>query len=149
MKKCILISPWSRQLKDNSYNPKNYPYWPAVIKGLEDEYDFIQIGVPGEEKLTEDFRVGLPLAEVKKLVLSCDAWISVDNFLPHLAHLLGKPGIAIWGISDPLIFGYPENKNLLKSRKNLRENQFYVWDGLKYDKNVFVDADVVIKAVRG
>lgn len=148
MNKYILLSPWSKMLRDKSYNPKNYPWWPEVITGLKDEFDILQIGVQGEEKLTEDFRVGLSLVEVKKLIIDCHTWISVDNFLPHFAHLLGKSGIAIWGISDPNVFGYPENKNLLKSRKNLRENQFYIWDGLKYDKSVFVDPDVVIKAVK-
>lgn len=148
MKKSILISPFSKELRDKSYNPKNYPWWSEVIKGLKDEFDIIQIGVEGEVRLVDDVRHNLPLAEVKKLILSCYKWISVDNFLPHCAHLLGKPGIAIWGISDPNVFGYPENKNLLKSRKNLRENQFYIWDGLKYDKNVFVAPEVVIKAVK-
>lgn len=151
MKNFILISPWSRMLRDKSYNPKNYPYWPEVIKGLKDDYDIIQIGVTGEKQLVDDFRTNLPLKIIKKMLLQpeCHTWIAVDNFLGHLAHLVGKPGIAIWGLSDPNVFGYRENKNLLKARKYLRENQFWVWDGLTYDPRVFVTADRVIEAVRG
>ena len=152
MKNYILISPWSRELRDKSYNPKNYPYWSEAIEGLKDDYDIIQIGVTDEKKLVDDFRVNLTLKVIGELLMDpkCHTWISVDNFLPHLAHVVGKePGIVIWGISDPNIFGYRENKNLLKARKYLREAQFQIWDGLKYDPNVFVTADRVIEAVRG
>ncbi len=147
MKDFILISPWSKQLRDKSCNPKNYPWWPEVIRRLKMDYDIVQIGVQGEEKLTEDFRVNLPLVDVKVLIQECYVWISVDNFLPHLAHLIEKSGIVIWGISDPLVFGYSNNINLLKSRKNLRENQFYIWEGIKYNPSVFVSPDAVLSAV--
>ena len=149
-KKYVVISPWSKMLRDKSYNPKNYPYWLEVIERLKDDYDVVQIGIAGEEQLTEDFRANLSLKVIGELISNenCHTWIAVDNFLQHLMKLKGKPGIVLWGISDPNVFGYPENKNLLKSRKYLRDNQFYIWDGLKYNKNVFVDADVVIKAVK-
>jgi ADP-heptose:LPS heptosyltransferase len=136
-------------LRDKSYNPKNYPYWKELVKGLADDYDIIQIGVEGEEQLVEDFRVDLPISDIKNLLRCADTWISVDNFLPHLAHLLKKPGIVLWGESDPNIFGYPENKNLLKSRRNLRPDQFGIWDGRTHRPEIFVDAEVVINAVRG
>jgi len=151
MNNYILISPWSKELRDKSYNPKNYPHWPKVIEGLKDDWHIIQIGVTGEKQLVDDFRVNLPLRTIGDLLLApeCHTWISVDNFLPHLAYLVNKSGIVLWGISDPNIFGYRENKNLLKARKYLREYQFQIWDGLKYDPNVFVTADRVIEAVRG
>lgn len=148
----IIISPWSKELRDKSYNPKNYPYWPEVIEGLKDDYDLIQIGVTNEKKLVDDFRINLSLKIIGELLMApkCYMWISVDNFLPHLAHVVGKePGVVLWGISDPNIFGYRENKNLLKARKYLREHQFGIWDGLTYDPKVFVTADRVIEAVRG
>ncbi len=151
-RKYIIISPWSKQLRDGSYNPKNYNSWPEVIDGLKDGYDIIQIGITGEKQLVEDFRINLSLRAIGELLMApeCHTFISCDNFLPHLAHVVGKePGIVLWGISDPNIFGYKENKNLLKARKYLRENQFYIWDGLTYDPKVFVTADRVIEAVRG
>lgn len=149
MKNFILVSPWSRILRDGTYNAKNYPWWPEVIEGIKDVYDIVQIGVEGEQKLVDDFRVNLPLVEIGFLVKDCYTWISVDNFLPHLAHLVEKPGIVLWGPSDPNIFGYKENKNLLKARKYLRQNQFGIWDGIKHDPSSFVPPDYVINAVRG
>jgi ADP-heptose:LPS heptosyltransferase len=152
MNNYILISPWSKELRDKSYNPKNYPHWPEVVEDLKNDYEIIQIGVTGEKKLVDDFRINLTLKALGELLLDpkCYSWISVDNFLPHLAHVVGKePGVVLWGISDPNIFGYKENKNLLKARKYLREHQFGIWDGLTYDPKVFVTADRVIEAVRG
>lgn len=148
MKNVILISPWSKMLRDKSYNPKNYGYWKELIDGLKGDYDIIQIGIEGEEQLVEDFRKNLSMKELKNLLKHTHTWISVDNFLPHLAHLIDKPGIVLWGISDPEIFGYRENINLLKSRDNLRRDQFGVWDGLEYKTEVFVDPEVVIAAVK-
>lgn len=149
-RKYIIISPWSKMLRDGSYNPKNYPHWKKVIDGIKSDFDIIQIGIPGEVKLVDDFRIGLPLKKIKELLLDerCHTWVAVDNFLQHLSFLIKKPGIVLYGISDPNVFGYRENKNLLKARKYLRDNQFYIWDGLKYDPKVFVDADKVIEAVR-
>jgi hypothetical protein len=152
MNNYILISPWSRELRDKSQNPKNYPWWPEVIEGLKDDYDLIQLGIAGETKLVEDFRINLSLRIIGELLLApeCFTWIAVDNFFPHLAHVVGKePGVVLWGISDPNIFGYRENKNLLKARKYLREQQFQIWDGLTYDPRVFVSPERVIEAVRG
>jgi ADP-heptose:LPS heptosyltransferase len=148
MKKYILISPYSKILRAGTYNAKNYPWWPVVIANLKNEYEVIQVGIKEEPPLVEDFRPNLKLKEVAKLIEDCFVWISVDNFFPHLAHLVGKPGIVVWGVSDPNIFGYKENKNLLKSKKYLRENQFFIWDGVKHDSNVFVTPEVIIKAVK-
>jgi ADP-heptose:LPS heptosyltransferase len=138
-------------LRDKSYNPKNYPFWPEVVEVLKDDYDIIQIGIKEEKQLVSDFRPNLKLKQIGELLLDahCHTFISVDNFLPHLAHLVGKQGVVLWGISDPNIFGYPEHKNLLKARKYLRENQFGIWDGITYDKNVFVPPEKVIETVRG
>jgi len=134
MQTCI-ISPFSRPLRNGNPNPKNYPYWKELIKLLP--YHVIQVGVEGEERLVDDVRFNLSLKELEALIKECDLWISVDSFLPHLAHHVGKPGIVIWGKSDPLIFGYKENKNVILSRKNLRTNQFIFWEDEPYDKSVF------------
>ncbi len=141
MQKCI-ISPFSRPLRNGKPNPKNYPYFKELIKLLP--YHVIQVGVKGEEKLVKDCRFNLSIKELEALIKECDLWISVDSFLPHLAHHVGKPGIVIWGKSDPLIFGYSENKNVIMSRENLRTNQFIFWEDEPYDKDVFVKPDKVL-----
>jgi hypothetical protein len=63
----------------------------------------------------------------------------------HLAWSEGKPGIVLWGISDPLIFGHPENTNLLKGREYLASNQFLWWEAHEFDADRFVKPDVVLQ----
>jgi ADP-heptose:LPS heptosyltransferase len=130
-------------------NPKNYPYWKELLALLKKEH-IIQLGVKGkgEEKLTKDFRRDLSLGEIKKLINECDFWISVDNFFPHLAHHVLKPGVVIFGKSDPDIFGYPENINVLKDRKYIRKNQFALWEEEPYNEEVFVKPDLIIKNIK-
>ena len=139
----IIISPYARKLRDGRNNPKNYPHWKELI-GMIDE-PIVQIGVDGEEQLVEDFRKNLSLEELKILLLECRTWISVDSFFQHFAWDIGKPGIVLFGQSDPLIFGHPENTNLLKDRACLREKQFWWWEQTNYKPDVFVEPREVIK----
>jgi ADP-heptose:LPS heptosyltransferase len=142
----IVISPFSKKLRNGKENPKNYPYWKGVISLLKQK-NIIQIGVEGETKLVNDFRKGLSLDQIKKLISECDFWMSVDNFLPHLAHHIPKPGVVLWGYSDPNIFGYKENLNLLKNRNYLRKDQFNIWEAIEYNEDVFMSANDVVKEV--
>jgi ADP-heptose:LPS heptosyltransferase len=105
----------------------------------------IHVGVEGEEQLVEDFRTNLPLNELSKLIMECDTWIGVDSFFQHLCWDLNKPGIVLWGQSDPNIFGHPENINLLKDREYLMKNQFLMWELVPYRKDCFVDPNEVIQ----
>lgn len=144
MKTCI-ISPFSRPLRNGKPNPKNYPYWKELIELLP--YHVIQIGVKGEEKLVKDCRFNLSIKELKKLIKDCDLWISVDTFLPHLAHHVGKSGVVIWGTSDPNIFGYLENKNVIINREKLRSNQFIFWENEVFDESVFPKPEQLLNAI--
>lgn len=145
----ILISPYAKKLRDKEGpNPKDYPYWDDVVSMLKPN-NIIQLGVAGERKVIgcAEVRKNLPFAQIRKLVEECKVWISVDNFLPHMAHHIPKPGVVIWGRSDPNIFGYPENINLLKDRKYLKEDQFMIWEACPYSKEPFIDPKEVYAAV--
>jgi ADP-heptose:LPS heptosyltransferase len=109
----------------------------------------VQVGITGEKQLVPDFRKDLSLAELKELIKNCHIWISVDSFFQHMGWDQKKPGIVLWGPSDPLIFGHPENKNLLKDRKYLTENQFLWWEGVDYSIDRFVKPEVVMEALKG
>ena len=126
----ILLHPYAQKLRNGLSNPKTYPYWPQLIALLDGEEPIIQVGVEEEEglPLVEDFRRGMRLKAIESLLRECKYWIAVDSFLPHLAHHLPKPGVVLWGPSDPEIFGYPENLNLLKGREWLRKDQFAIWE---------------------
>jgi len=141
----ILIHPFAQSLRSGLTNPKNYPWWSELLEHLPKP--IVQIGVVGEMPLVPDVRIGLPLKQIRSLLSECDYWISVDSFLPHLAHYLPKPGVVLWSKSDPRIFGYPENLNLLKGREHLRAKQFRIWEEESYDPDAFMSADQVVSAI--
>ena len=147
----IIISPYSRQLRSlGKENPKNYPFWNDVVSGLKLNGVYIyQIGVQGEKKIegVDEFLVNKSLKDLEVLVKECDTWISVDNFFQHLCYLIDKPGIVLFGPSDPLIFGHKENINLLKDRKFLRKFQFASWEDISKNDDVFVFPDEVINTI--
>ena len=150
--KRIIISPHSRTMRNAKANPKNYPIksWIELVSILKSNGAYvIQVGMPGETKIdgVNEIQFGLSLAELKKLIESCDSWISVDNFFHHLCNLVGKPGTVIFGQSDPLIFGHPNNDNILKDRRYLREKQFDIWETCEYNEDAFVEPSIVADCV--
>jgi hypothetical protein len=141
----IVISPYSRPLNNGKTNPKNYPFWAELISMIEEP--IVQIGVEGEVQLVDDFRKGLPISQLKELLRECRTWISCDSFFQHLGWIEGKKGIVLWSVSDPLIYGHPENINLLKDRKYLAGNQFLWWEAYDHNEETFVPAREVFKCL--
>lgn len=142
----ILLAPYARKMRNNEENPKNYPFFPELIELLKGN-DIIQLGVEGEKQLVPDFRKNLSIKEIKALLQVCDFWISVDSFLQHLAYHVNKKGVVLWSISDPKIFGYPTNLNILKDKGYLRAKQFDIWEAEIFDSNKFLQAEEVYKLV--
>jgi ADP-heptose:LPS heptosyltransferase len=145
----IIISPYSKRLINGRTNPKNYPFWGELVQEISKTEHIVQVGIEGEEQLVPDFRKNLPVGQLRALIQECDTWISCDSFFQHLAWDEGKPGIVLWSVSDPLIYGHPENVNLLKSRDCLSENQFLWWEFVEHDPNKFVQPGIVMEALRG
>jgi ADP-heptose:LPS heptosyltransferase len=148
----ILISPYARSLRNGEKNhPKNYPHWDQLIPMLLDlKLPLVQTGSGNEEALPgiTDMRRNLPLPQLANLIKNCDTWISVDSFFQHYAWHLEKRGVVLWGQSDPVIVGHPENINLLKDRKYLREKQFWMWEQTTYQPEAFVGPEEVLAAVK-
>jgi ADP-heptose:LPS heptosyltransferase len=138
----IVISPFSKALLSGRVNPKNYPYWEELIALINEP--IVQIGIEGERQLVPDFRTSLPIADLKTLLKECRTWISCDSFLQHLGWIEGKAGIVLWSVSDPLIFGHPENTNLLKDRSYLAPNQFLWWDAYEFNADAFVKPEEIV-----
>ena len=150
MSKTIIISPYSRRLRNGKNNPKNFPYWEDVVKKLKlEDYKIVQVGVNGESKIdgVDEYLINLSLKKLSELINKCNVWIAVDNFFQHLAFMGGKRGIVIFSQSDPEIFGHKENVNLLKGRQYLRERQFDIWETTEYKEEAFVTSIDVINAV--
>ena len=141
----ILIHPFAKPLIKGGVNPKipGVAYWKELIALIDEP--IVQVGVEGEEQLVPDFRKNLTMPELKKLIAQCRTWIGIDSFFQHLAWDQGKPGIVLWSVSDPLIFGHPENINLLADRKYLASNQFLWWDYTPHNVDAFVKPEEVIK----
>lgn len=144
----ILIFPWAANTTDKKPSPKNYPYWDSVVAHLlKAGYSVVQVSRTGEKDVPGTTRKNdLTIDQIAKLMKECETWLSVDTFAPHMAWTLGEPGVAIFGSSDPLIFGHPENINLLKNRKYLRAQQFWLWSQESADPDRFVGPEAVINA---
>lgn len=142
----IIISPFAKKLTNGKENPKNFPHWKELISMIDEP--IVQIGIAGETQLCPDFRQNLSIYDLKQLLKECRTWISCDSFFQHLGWSEGKPGNVIWSISDPLIFGHPENNNLLKDRAYLAPNQFLWWEAYEFDPDRFFTAEQVFHALR-
>lgn len=142
----IVIAPFAKKLTNGKNNPKNYPFWDKLLPLVKDHV--VQVGVSGEERLVEDVRFDLSIQELRGLIHECKTWISCDSFFQHLAWDEGKRGIVLWSVSDPLIYGHPENINLLKSKDCLSTNQFLWWESVEHDPNKFVEPDEVLRALQ-
>lgn len=139
----IIISPYSQKLRNGKLNPKTYPFWKQLIPLINEP--IIQIGIEGEEQLVDDFRKNRSINELCQLLKDCRTWISCDSFFQHLAWREKKPGIVLWSVSDPLIFGHPENTNLLPNRDTLVPNQFLWWENTEHNPDYFAKPQEIIK----
>ncbi len=149
IKKVVVVCPFSRNLPTGEENPKNFPYWEELVKQLKDSGCYvIQIGVAGEKLIgADEIVLNASFERLKEVLDNSDTFISVDSFFPHFAHYHGKHGIVIFGQSDPNLFGYEENLNILKSRDYLRKEQFWLWTQAKFNKDAFISSKDVLDKV--
>jgi len=146
----ILFAPYAKHTVEGKPSPKNYPWWPEVVRGLSGVgFQVHQLAYGPEPKVPGVYTVTAnpTFKVIVKLLNECETWMSVDTFLQHMAWDIGKPGVAVFGPSDPVIFGHPENTNLLKNRLYLREQQFWWWSQCDFDPQNFVTPKEVVSAV--
>jgi hypothetical protein len=147
--KTCLIQPYARILKNKKRNAKNYPFWPALVTKLQVEgYELTQLHCENEVRINKLPIFEGKLSEVEKALANFDFFIAVDSFLPHMARIQNKNGVVLWGKSDPLLFGYPENLNLFGGREHMTRPQFLPWEEEPHDVKVFMKVDEVVKAVK-
>ena len=151
--KIIILSCWSKPLRNGSWNAKNpdKSWWERLVKLLKTKGYIIWQVLQGSEiklKLVDRHLHDLDLWILGQNILTCAAWISPDNFFHHWALLqFKKPGVVIWSQSDPTIFGHEGNVNLLKDPKYLRPKQFELWEAAVYDASAFIEPEEVVQAV--
>ena len=132
-------------------NPKNYPYWSELVSLMQqkENWKLIQVRTREEESFPNmhslvDMKLNVIAHRVKE---EMDFFVSIDSFLPHMAHYYNKVGFVLFGQSDPEIFGYPENLNILKDRSSLRERQFWNWEQTPYRDDIWPTAQEVFKII--
>src|ERR1035437_3729664 len=108
---------------------KQFPndWWGYVIGKLP-QHNFIQIGRQGDWVINGcQVQFNLNNNEIKKLCNKVEHIVCIDSFLQHLLAPSLRKIIVLWSKSDPNLFGYMHNINLLKDRKYLRPDQYGVW----------------------
>lgn len=142
----ILLAPFSKPIPNGDKlipSPKDYPHWENLVSELKrtGRYEFGQISVTGqpELKLVSRYHQNLTYRQMVELVQEYDTFISVDTFLPHIAHLLGKVGVVLWGMGNPKYFGYEDNLNIYKDEKYFREDKltWMVWAYTQANENAW------------
>lgn len=152
----VAVSLQSKEVRDKEGkiipNAKDYPYRNELTKELKNMgYKVIQVGIEENERLegVDEYWFHKTLDEVQELITNCRFWITVDNGIQHLASVLSKrTGIVLWSQSDPLIFGYDFNINLLKSRKNIRRDIHGQWQFCKADDSMHTELSRVIEIIK-
>ncbi len=128
-------------------SPKDYPNPKELCELLEKDHEVIQMAGNDDPQVAKDVRRNLPHEQVCELIRWSDTGVCVDSYLQHAFWEVGKPAIVLFGISDPIIFGHPENINLLRDRKYLRPQQFDLYYQNQYCNEAFVNPEEVIKAL--
>ena len=153
-KKIVLFSLFSKLTHATKKpSPKSYPLNEAVklIKLLKEKEIFtVQIGISEEPDIEANIRYNnLSFIELKELLNKIDVWCACDNFWSHFAHYYdpNKKGIVIFSQSDPKLFGYFSNINLLKDKKYLRpgKEQYQYWEQTSYIFEAFINPEVIIE----
>ena len=129
-------------------SPKDYPKVKELAELLENEDEVIQVGGGNDEQVCQNFQPNLSFDGLGKLIHASRTGVCVDSYLSHCYWYFGRRAIVLFGISDPLIFGHPENLNLLVDRKFLRPRQFDLYYLDQYNPQAFVDPPTVMKALQ-
>ncbi len=148
--KTLLISPYSKCRPNGEPCAKNYPWWKELVALLKGhDVSCVQIGINGEPQIdgVDKYIKNLSVDEISKDLKLVDGWVAVDNFLPHLGAFVGKKGVAIFGPSDPIVFGHQSNINVLKDRKYLRPLQFATWHEEKMVEERFVRPEELLTII--
>lgn len=139
-------------MRNGKRNPKDYPYWQDLINLITVYYRFsiIQIGTECEQRFnnTGFFIKNPPFKQLTQEIQAATVVICVDNFMQHMAHYYDVKCIVLWGQSDPQLFGYNENVNLVKDGKYFRPNQFDVWESTEYKEDAFLPAKEVFEHIK-
>ena len=116
--------PWKEKniiLSPSSESPrKEIPpgFWHQVVeKLLEMHINVLQVGKKEELHIKNTFSLmGLTDPhQLVELIKKADLVATVDNFIMHIAHMVGTPAVVLWGPTSPEVYGYPEHIHIKAS----------------------------------
>jgi ADP-heptose:LPS heptosyltransferase len=89
--------------------------WSELVKQLP-QYTFVQVGGIDEPKVegAVDFRGKTTLREAFCLIKHASSFIGVDSIHSHVTNAFKKPGVVLFGDSDPAVWGHDNNINVFK-----------------------------------
>jgi len=91
-----------------------YEHWVNLVNLLYNDFDVVQVGLPNERLINGafDLRGKISFRQILALVMYCQTWVDIDSFLQHAGAAVKKPGVVLWGRTDPRIFGHALNANM-------------------------------------
>jgi len=111
----VLISPAS----DSPRKMANPARWHHLVQLLKDQDIFVmQAGMFHDLHIHNAFSIlGLTSPrQLIRLLKKCDLVITLDNFIMHAAQMTGTETIALWGPTNPEIYGHPRQRHFRYSR---------------------------------
>lgn len=93
--------------------------WEELVKEIQKlGIQVFQVGGVGEELVggCNAYYLGIDYRLTMALLERSIGFISVDSFLQHAGHAVGKKGVVLFGPSDPSITGHESNINLKSSK---------------------------------
>lgn len=90
--------------------------WQDLVNKLKHKYEFVQVYAnqynPELENVksvkVDNLNPVLQLLQDPK----CRMFMSIDNYLPHLAASIKKRGVVLWGSVSPYVWGWDHNTNI-------------------------------------
>lgn len=113
----IQLSAGNNELKYKNWNINS---WKRFIEAMADHFSNFQLVLVGDANETglanEVIKLQLPnlistagntsITEIIGVLNNAVALVGLDGGLMHLAAVMGKPTFTLWGISDPVMYGY-------------------------------------------
>jgi ADP-heptose:LPS heptosyltransferase len=90
--------------------------WNELVRQMPG-YTFIQVGLDQDEKVegAVDLRGKTNFREAMALIKYAKSFAGVNSAFSHVTNAFDIPGVVLFGASNPLIWGHPNNINIYKS----------------------------------
>jgi len=89
--------------------------WESLVSGIQGlGYKVYQVGGQEDERIEgcDKYFLGIDYRLTMALLEKSRGFVSVDTFLGHAGHAIGKKGVVLFGPSDPFFFGHDSNINI-------------------------------------